>query len=204
MTPRQGPDHEREQLLAALQAAASPARLAILTELGRAPRGVQELATALRISQPLASHHLKVLRDAGLVTVHRRGRSRLHSVVDGPVTRIVRAINRERGAPTNLEDTMTTTEHQTHDDHSHAHGDGCGHVAVPHADHVDYAHDGHLHRSHNGHWDECATGEHVAHDGHDHAHGEGCGHVAVPHGDHVDYVHDGHRHAVHAGHYDEH
>lgn len=89
-----------------------------------------------------------------------------------------------------------TTAHVEHPTHDHAHGDGCGHVALPHGDHVDYAHD--------GHYDECEPSGHAAHDAHDHAHGDGCGHVAVPHGDHVDYVHDGHRHAVHEDHYDEH
>ncbi|MDX3659597.1 hypothetical protein PV646_20035 [Streptomyces sp. ID05-26A] len=45
---------------------------------------------------------------------------------------------------------MTTT----HLDHGHAHGYGCGHVAVPHGDHVDYVHDGHRHAVHDGHYDE--------------------------------------------------
>jgi hypothetical protein len=44
--------------------------------------------------------------------------------------------------------------HATHTDHAHQHGEGCGHVAVPHDDHVDYAHDGHRHAGHEGHWDE--------------------------------------------------
>ena len=37
---------------------------------------------------------------------------------------------------------MTTTEHQPHTGHDHQHGEGCGHVAIPHQGHVDYAHDG--------------------------------------------------------------
>lgn len=40
------------------------------------------------------------------------------------------------------------------EDHSHAHGDDCGHPAVPHGDHVDYVHDGHRHASHGSHYDE--------------------------------------------------
>ncbi len=39
-------------------------------------------------------------------------------------------------------------------EHAHAHGDDCGHPAVPHGDHVDYVHDGHLHAAHGDHWDE--------------------------------------------------
>jgi hypothetical protein len=37
---------------------------------------------------------------------------------------------------------------------AHAHGDGCGHEAVPHGDHIDYLVDGRLHRPHDGHCDD--------------------------------------------------
>jgi zinc transport system permease protein len=40
------------------------------------------------------------------------------------------------------------------EDHSHEHGESCGHTAVPHGDHVDYVHDGHRHAVHGGHYDE--------------------------------------------------
>jgi len=40
------------------------------------------------------------------------------------------------------------------EDHTHRHGEGCGHVAVPHGDHVDYVHDGHRHAPHGSHYDE--------------------------------------------------
>jgi zinc transport system permease protein len=40
------------------------------------------------------------------------------------------------------------------EDHGHAHGPDCGHLAVPHRDHVDYVHDGHRHAPHGGHYDE--------------------------------------------------
>jgi hypothetical protein len=52
------------------------------------------------------------------------------------------------------QDMITVTEHCTHDAHAHAHGEGCGHVAVPHGDHTDYVHDGHRHAAHEGHWDD--------------------------------------------------
>ncbi len=190
---------EHDPAVEALRAVASPLRLAILAHLARTPMAVQDLADRLAVSQPLVLHHLSVLRRAGLVTVRRSGRRAIHAPTEHPVVGLALAALEEMRRTR-----MTTTEHARHTDHAHAHGEGCGHVAVPHVDHVDYAHDGHLHRVHDGHWDECETAEHVAHDGHDHAHGEGCGHVAVPHGDHVDYLHDGHRHAAHDGHYDDH
>ena len=48
-----------------------------------------------------------------------------------------------------------TEQHTIHTDHEHVHGEGCGHVAIPHGDHTDYLHDGHLHHKHEDHYDEC-------------------------------------------------
>ena len=45
-------------------------------------------------------------------------------------------------------------EHVRHLKHPHRHGEGCGHVAIRHADHVDYVHAGHRHAAHGDHWDE--------------------------------------------------
>lgn len=103
---------------------------------------------------------------------------------------------------------------QSHDDHLHQHGPGCGHTAIEHAGHVDYLHDGHLHHPHGGHYDEhhipvtaenpdgCTAGA-AGHDV-DHVHGPGCGHEAVPHGDHIDYLVDGILHHPHGDHCDAH
>ncbi|MCS7023274.1 MAG: hypothetical protein NZV14_00605 [Bryobacteraceae bacterium] len=105
---------------------------------------------------------------------------------------------------------------QIHENHTHVHGVGCGHVAVKHGDHVDYLHDGHLHFPHGDHTDEhvvevtaanpedCTGGHACAGHGDGHVHGPGCGHEAVPHGGHVDYLVDGHLHHPHAGHCDHH
>jgi zinc transport system permease protein len=41
---------------------------------------------------------------------------------------------------------------QPHADH--AHGPGCGHLAVIHGDHTDYVHNGHRHAPHGDHYDE--------------------------------------------------
>ena len=45
---------------------------------------------------------------------------------------------------------MSAASHETHEDHGHTHGEGCGHVAVAHGDHTDYLHDGHAHFEHVG------------------------------------------------------
>lgn len=46
------------------------------------------------------------------------------------------------------------THCNTHENHPHQHGKGCGHTAIQHGDHVDYLHDGHLHHVHGDHVDE--------------------------------------------------
>jgi len=108
------------------------------------------------------------------------------------------------------------SDHVTHDQHSHSHGSGCGHIAVKHEGHVDYLHEGHLHHHHEGHVDEHALAEgssnptnctpgHAckAHD-EKHSHGPECGHEAIPHGSHTDYLVKGHLHNAHQGHCDDH
>ena len=54
-------------LPAALKAAAEPLRWRILTALAREELCVCHLTEDLAVAQPLISHHLRVLRDAGLV-----------------------------------------------------------------------------------------------------------------------------------------
>jgi DNA-binding transcriptional ArsR family regulator len=46
--------------------------------LGERPRAVGELAEELPISRPAVSQHLKVLKDAGLVTDHAVGTRRVY------------------------------------------------------------------------------------------------------------------------------
>jgi len=77
-----------------LRALASEVRLAVVAELANAPRCVHELQAALRgqdreISQPLLSQHLKVLRDAGLVTTTRTGTEITYRLADARVVRVV-------------------------------------------------------------------------------------------------------------------
>jgi ArsR family transcriptional regulator, arsenate/arsenite/antimonite-responsive transcriptional repressor len=64
---------EREAEL--LKAIADPYRLRILATLGRAanPVCVCDFTDAFPLNQPTVSHHLRILRDADLVTCERRG-----------------------------------------------------------------------------------------------------------------------------------
>ena len=57
-----------------LQAVADPMRWSVLAMLVDAPRCVCKLQEQIPIAGNLLSYHLKVLREAGLVTTSRRGR----------------------------------------------------------------------------------------------------------------------------------
>ena len=55
-----------------------PTRRAILACLADRPRAVGEIAAELPISRPAVSQHLKVLKDAGLVTDRAAGTRRVY------------------------------------------------------------------------------------------------------------------------------
>jgi DNA-binding transcriptional ArsR family regulator len=60
-------------------------RRAILELLLERPRPVGELVEHLPLSQPGTSKHLRVLREAGLVTVRRDGTRRVYAVDPAPL-----------------------------------------------------------------------------------------------------------------------
>jgi DNA-binding transcriptional ArsR family regulator len=55
-----------------------PTRRAIFARLAEHPRAVGELASALPVSRPAVSQHLKVLKDAGLVVDRPAGNRRIY------------------------------------------------------------------------------------------------------------------------------
>jgi DNA-binding transcriptional ArsR family regulator len=61
-----------------LTALGDPTRRAIFERLAGGPLAVGELAQDLPVSRPAVSQHLKVLKDAGLVTDHRDGTRRMY------------------------------------------------------------------------------------------------------------------------------
>jgi ArsR family transcriptional regulator len=66
--------HERDQLAAQFKALADPTRVGIVNALASTKEVcVCNLTAAFDLSQPTISHHLKILREAGLVQVTRRG-----------------------------------------------------------------------------------------------------------------------------------
>ena len=64
----------------AFNAIAEPQRREILALLRGGERPVTELARDLRMSQPQASKHLRVLREVGLVRVRGAGKQRLYDL----------------------------------------------------------------------------------------------------------------------------
>jgi ArsR family transcriptional regulator len=65
---------ERDTLAARFKALGDPTRVAIVNRLAATDECcVCDLTDAFELAQPTISHHLKVLRDAGLVESSRRG-----------------------------------------------------------------------------------------------------------------------------------
>jgi DNA-binding transcriptional ArsR family regulator len=64
----------------ALQALGDPTRRAVLEELRDGPRAVGEIAARLPVSRPAVSQHLRVLKEAGLVTERQDGTRHLYRV----------------------------------------------------------------------------------------------------------------------------
>ncbi len=62
------------EVVARFGALADPTRLAILGVLSGEPRCVCEVNEAVPVAPNVLSYHLKVLREAGLVTATKRGR----------------------------------------------------------------------------------------------------------------------------------
>jgi ArsR family transcriptional regulator len=85
-------DLEDEALL--FKALADPARLAVLATLSRAEYEVCvcDFTSGLNLNQSTVSHHLKILKDAGLVTSVRRGTWAYYSLADDACARLERAL----------------------------------------------------------------------------------------------------------------
>jgi ArsR family transcriptional regulator len=75
-------------------ALSSPIRIMILYALSEQSRYVIDLAAELDLPQPTVSRHLKVLRERGLVTAHRRGPTVYYALGD---ERIIQALELMRG-----------------------------------------------------------------------------------------------------------
>ncbi len=71
-----------ENLTRALKALGDASRLNIVISIGKKTCSVSEIVTATGLSQTLVSFHLRVLREANVVTTERKGPFILYSLSD--------------------------------------------------------------------------------------------------------------------------
>jgi len=57
-----------------------PTRRAVFARIAQRPRPVGEIARELPVSRPAVSQHLRILKDAGLVSDRRDGNRRIYAV----------------------------------------------------------------------------------------------------------------------------
>ncbi|MFF5276242.1 ArsR/SmtB family transcription factor [Streptomyces sp. 900116325] len=84
LTPQNAP-----QVATMLQALSTPSRLLILARLREGPCAATELATAVGMEQSACSHQLRLLRNLGLVTGTRQGRSVVYTLHDNHVAALL-------------------------------------------------------------------------------------------------------------------
>lgn len=78
-----------EDLAAVFKALSDPTRVAIVSRLASGERCcVCDLTDAFELSQPTVSHHLRILRDAGLVEAERRGTFAYYWLVPEAIERL--------------------------------------------------------------------------------------------------------------------
>jgi len=83
------PRDAAEDLAATFKALSDPTRVAIINRLGASPEVcVCDLTAAFDLSQPTISHHLRVLREAGLVDSEGRGTWAYYRLVPEAIERL--------------------------------------------------------------------------------------------------------------------
>jgi DNA-binding transcriptional ArsR family regulator len=75
-------------LQAGLDALSDPTRMTIFQTLAAGPAAVTDLAETLPVTRPAVSQHLRVLKDAGLVTDKKAGTRRLYQLNPEGVERL--------------------------------------------------------------------------------------------------------------------
>jgi ArsR family transcriptional regulator, arsenate/arsenite/antimonite-responsive transcriptional repressor len=83
------PRRAAEDLAATFKALGDPTRVAIVNRLASAPEVcVCDLTAAFELSQPTVSHHLRVLREVGLVESESRGTWAYYRLVPEAIERL--------------------------------------------------------------------------------------------------------------------
>jgi len=87
-------------LVQVLKALADPVRLRLVSLIGAHQGGevcVCELTTAFELTQPTISHHLKVLREAGIIDCERRGTWVFYWLVPAALERVTALLTAPAG-----------------------------------------------------------------------------------------------------------
>jgi ArsR family transcriptional regulator, arsenate/arsenite/antimonite-responsive transcriptional repressor len=83
------PREAAEDLASAFKALADPTRVAIVNRLSTIDEVcVCDLTAAFELSQPTISHHLRILRDAGLIEAQPRGTWAYYRLVPDAIARL--------------------------------------------------------------------------------------------------------------------
>lgn len=89
-TARERLDHVGSASVATmLQALATPSRLLILARLVEGSCAASDLAQAAGMERSACSHQLRLLKNLGLVTVERQGRSMVYALYDNHVAELL-------------------------------------------------------------------------------------------------------------------
>lgn len=98
------------RIASTLQALATPSRLLILARLREGALPATELAHEVGMEQSACSHQLRLLRNLGLVTATRRGRSMIYALYDNHVAELLdQAIHHAEHLRLGLPDTAGST-----------------------------------------------------------------------------------------------
>jgi ArsR family transcriptional regulator, arsenate/arsenite/antimonite-responsive transcriptional repressor len=81
-------DRAREIAAIRFRALGDETRLRILEMLVAGESSVSELTTGVAVGQSLMSHHLRILREAGLVADRRRGRWVYYAIVESALAAV--------------------------------------------------------------------------------------------------------------------
>ncbi|SDT62786.1 DNA-binding transcriptional regulator, ArsR family [Actinoplanes derwentensis] len=99
-------DAERAgDLAGAFKALGDPVRLRLLSMIASATDGeicVCDLSEAFPLTGPTISHHLRILREAGLVHGSRRGTWVYYRAIPGELTRLAAILDADRPAPSRV------------------------------------------------------------------------------------------------------
>ena len=99
-------ERDFERVLQRLRALGDQSRLNLVGILSRGEQPVDELARLLQLKAPTVSHHLSVLKDAGLATVRPEGNVRYYGLDRRGLTSVAKSLR----SPAALADLTESTE----------------------------------------------------------------------------------------------